>query len=53
LAESENASLVRDLNEATERKDVESIPNLYSDDATLDTPEGTFAGKEEIGRYWR
>lgn len=53
LAESEIAASIRGLNEALERKDADSILSLYSDDATLEVSEGTFAGKEEIGRYWR
>jgi len=44
--------VVRGLNQAIEKKDVEAVVSLYAEKAILIAPEGTFEGREEIRRYW-
>jgi uncharacterized protein (TIGR02246 family) len=52
LSEKEIKDVVRGLNQAIERKDVEKMLSLYAETATLVAPDGTFEGKEEIRRFW-
>jgi len=52
LSEKEIKDVIRSLNQAIERKDVEKILSLYAEEATLVAPDGTFEGKEEIRRFW-
>jgi len=52
LSEKGIKDVIRSLNQAIERKDVEKILSLYVEEATLVTPDGTFEGKEEIRRFW-
>jgi len=52
LSEKEIKDVVRGLNQAIERKDVEKMLSLYAEGAVLVVPEGTFEGREEIRRYW-
>lgn len=52
MSEEEIKSVVRDLNQAIERKDLGKMLFLYVEDASLVAPEGTFEGREEIERYW-
>ncbi|MEM2147837.1 MAG: nuclear transport factor 2 family protein [Candidatus Bathyarchaeia archaeon] len=52
MAEKEMKEVVRSLNKAIEKKDVETVVSLYAEKAILIAPEGTFEGGEEIRRYW-
>lgn len=52
MSEEEMKSAVRGLNEAIQRKELEKVLSFYAEDATLDTPEDTFKGREGIRRYW-
>lgn len=44
-------SLMRDFIKAIENNDVEKALSYFAEDAVYITPEGTFAGREELKRY--
>ena len=45
-------SIIRNMLEAYNKKDLTSMLSLFADDATYIRSEGTFRGKEEIKRYY-
>ena len=45
-------SIIRNMLEAYNKKDLTSLLSLFADDATYIRSEGTFRGKEEIKRYY-
>lgn len=52
MTEEDMRFVVRALNDAIMKMDVQKLLSFYAEDATLIAPEGTFKGKEEIMRYW-
>jgi len=48
----EIAKVVRKLNEALSKGDIESLMSFYAEDATLLSPFGKFQGKDAIRRSW-
>jgi len=50
MSEEENARNARAFLEAFLKKDVEKALTYFQDDATLETPDGTFKGKNELRR---
>ena len=48
----EIANVVRKLNEALSKGDIESLMSFYEEDATLLSPSGKFQGKDAIRRWW-
>lgn len=51
MAEKEIESIIRDLVDALEKKDIDRALSHFTDDATWFTTQGIFKGKEEIKRY--
>ena len=45
-------SIIRNMLEAYNKKDLTSMLSFFADDATYIRSEGTFRGKEEIKRYY-
>ena len=45
-------SIIRNILEAYNKKDLTSMLSFFADDATYIRSEGTFRGKEEIKRYY-
>jgi ketosteroid isomerase-like protein len=45
-------SIIHDILEAFNKKDLTRMISFFADDATVIRPEGTFRGKEEIKRYY-
>ena len=45
-------SIIRNMLEAYNKKDLTSLLSFFADDATYIRSEGTFRGKEEIKRYY-
>lgn len=48
----ENANVVRKLNEALSKGDIETLMSFYAEDATLISPNGKFQGKDAIRHNW-
>ncbi len=48
----EIVSVVRKLNEAISRGDMETLMSFYAEDATLISPNGEFQGKDAIRHNW-
>lgn len=46
------ASIVRKLNEALSKGDIETLMSFYAEDATLISPNGKFQGKDAIRHNW-
>ena len=45
-------SIIHNILEAFNKKDLTRMTSFFGDDATFIRPEGTFRGKEEIKRYY-
>ncbi len=45
-------SIIRNMLQAYNKKDLTSLLSFFADDATYIRSEGTFRGKEEINRYY-
>jgi steroid delta-isomerase-like uncharacterized protein len=45
-------SIIRNILEAFNKRDLTRMISFFADDATFIRPEGTFRGKEEIKRYY-
>jgi len=45
-------SIIHNILEAFNKKDLTRMTSFFADDATFIRPEGTFRGKEEIKRYY-
>ncbi len=52
MSSEENASVVRKLNEAISKGDIQTMMSFYAEDATLMSPNGIFQGKDAIRRFW-
>jgi len=48
----EIVNVVRKLNEALSKGDIETLMSFYEEDATLISPNGKFQGKDAIRRNW-
>jgi len=48
----EIANVVRKLNEALSKGDIETLMSFYAEDATLISPSGKFQGKDAIRHNW-
>jgi uncharacterized protein (TIGR02246 family) len=48
----EIANVVRKLNEALSKGDIETLMSFYAEDATLLSPNGKFQGKDAIRHNW-
>ena len=51
MSEKKIEGIMRDFVKAIEEQNVEKALSFLTDDADYVTPEGTFKGKEELGRY--
>ena len=51
MAKKEIESIIRDLVDALEKKDIDRVLSHFTDDSTWFTTQGIFKGKEEIKRY--
>ena len=52
MSEEENTRNARAFIEAILKKDVEKMLTCFQDDATLQTPDGTFKGKDQLRRLF-
>jgi ketosteroid isomerase-like protein len=53
MSEEENTRNARGFVEAILKKDVEKMLTYFWDDATLQTPDGTFKGKDQLRRLFK
>jgi len=51
MADEKIAGIMRDFIQALEKKDLEKVLSLCTDDAVWVTPDGSFKGKGELRRY--